>query len=216
MNYCRLSTGTIHPRPVHLSTNWLDGTVHLHGLLLSAHSAENLSETLRVFVSRRGTHLSSVQSIGIESYKDERKNGHFGTIGPPEDKGKFQRFYEYFNDIFFCGCLEGLCAINFTDQPFEEDAENIEHYSLALVYTPCTGPKHRIKILDGYAALIKMRDRSGEWPLLDEEKRLKGWQFAALAVEEATLALLGERLDLSRKISFEHDPSYIVDANTCA
>ena len=168
-----------------------------------------------------------------------------------------QRFYEYFNEIFFCGSLEGLCAINFTDQLFQEDAQNAEDYSLALAYTPSTGPKHRVQIPDGYAALIKIGDRSCDSPLLDEEKRLKGylealvhemlhvffgvyeclcshacrcrhmknlgsgghgesWQLAALAVEQATLPLLGERLDLSRKISFEHDPSYVVDANTYA
>jgi hypothetical protein len=44
----------------------------------------------------------------------------------------------------------------------------------------------------------------------------KAWQLAAMALEEATLPLLGEGLDLSRKISFEQDPPYIVDMSTRA
>jgi len=174
------SVATPHPRPMHLSVDWLDGTEKIHGLLLSSNSADNLSSTLRAFVSRRREHLNTAQSIGIESYKDERKNGRFGFVAAPEDQAKMQRFYEYFNDIFFCGSLEGLCAINFTDQPFEEDAKNVEHSSLALAYTPTTGPKHRVQIPDGYAALIKIRDQSRNSPLLDEETRSKRYLEALL------------------------------------
>jgi hypothetical protein len=243
-----------HPRPLSLSTDWLNGTEYLHGLLLSAHSAENLSTTFQAFVSRRGAHLSSAQSIGIKRYKEERKNGR---TGPREDEAKMHRFYDYLNEIFFCSSLKGLCAIKFIDRPFEEDANNVEHYSLALAYTPSTGSKNRMQIPDRYAALINMRDRSGDSPLLDDEGRLTGylevllhemlhvffgfyeclcsdgcktrhleclgasghskaWQLAAMALEEATLPLLGEGLDLSRKISFEQDPSYIVDLSTRA
>jgi hypothetical protein len=63
-------TANSHPRPLSLSTDWLNGTEYLHGLFLSAHSAENLSTTFQAFVSRRGAHLSSAQSIGIKRYKE--------------------------------------------------------------------------------------------------------------------------------------------------
>jgi hypothetical protein len=39
------------------------------------------------------------------------------------------------------------------------------------------------------------------------------WQLAAFAVEDATLPLLGENLDLSRRISFEDDQEYVKSAD---
>jgi hypothetical protein len=43
----------------------------------------------------------------------------------------------------------------------------------------------------------------------------KSWQLVALAVEVATLPLLGERLDLARRISFQSDGDVKdVDAET--
>jgi hypothetical protein len=103
----------LHPRQIKLSRTWVEGSESFQGLLLAAHSAENLSTTLQTFVSRRGTHLSSAQRIGIERYREERRNGRFGHIGPPEDEEAMGRYYEFFNDIFFCGSLEGLCVVKF-------------------------------------------------------------------------------------------------------
>jgi hypothetical protein len=246
--------GEPHPRAIRISTNWLDGTESFKNLLLAAHSSVDLSSTLQTFVTRRGAHLSATQRIGIESYQDERKNGHFGHIRPPEDEGAMKRFYEYFNDIFFCGCLEGLCAIKFCN---DSDHFGVGADSLGVAITPVTSETHRQQIPDGYSALIKIKDQSSEAPLLDEEARWKSylstllhemlhvffgiyectcsvscrkqhaeeigrgghrtsWQFAALTIEEATLPLLGEMLDLSRKLSFEDDKEFVntIDAKT--
>ena len=128
---------------------------------------------------------------------------------------------------------------------------------LGAAITPVTGSIHRARIPDGYAALIKIKDRSGESPPMDEETRLmsylstllhemlhvffgvyvclcsnacrkrhadeigrnghrRSWQLAALVVEEASLLLLGEAVDLSRRIRFEEDEEYVesVDAET--
>jgi hypothetical protein len=237
------SPGEPHPRPLKLSTNWLDGTESIPNLLLSSHSPIDLSSTLQTFISHRGNQLNSSQRIGIESYLSERKSGHFGTIGAPEDKETIMRYYDYFNDIIFCGSLEGLCSIRFCR---DSDRLGMGADDLGAAITPVTGSVHRVQIPDGYAALIKIKDRSGESPRMDEETRLlsvffgvyvclcsnacrkrhadeigrnghrKSWQLPALAVEEASLALLGEVVDLSRRISFEEDEEYVesVDAET--
>jgi hypothetical protein len=240
----------LHPRQIQLSRNWVDGLESFQGLLLAAHSAENLSTTLQTFVSRRGINLSSAQRIGVvESYRDERRNGRFGHIGPPEDEEAMGRYYECFNDIFFCGSLEGLCVVRFYRE-VEQSGHGAGGFGdLGLAITPVTGRTHRKEIPDGYAALIKIKDQANNSPLLSEEARLqcylstllhemlhvyfgvyeclcgeecrrrhadeigmnghgKSWQFAALALEEATLPLLGESLDLSRRISFEYDALY--------
>ncbi len=42
---------------------------------------------------------------------------------------------------------------------------------LGAAVMPMTGPIHRAQIPDGYAALIKIKDRSGETPHVDEETR---------------------------------------------
>jgi hypothetical protein len=239
--------GESHPRPLKLSTNWLDSTESIQNLLLSSHSPIDLSSTLQTFISRRGNELNFSQRIGIESYLEERKLGHFGTIKPPEDEEAIMRYYEYFNDIIFCGSLEGLCAIRFCS---DSDRLGISPDDLGAAITPMTGSIHRAQIPDGYAALIKIKDRRGESPLMDEEARRnsylstllhemlhvffgvyvclcsnacrkrhadeigrnghrKSWQLAALAVEEACLPLLGEALDLSRRMSFEEDEEYV-------
>jgi hypothetical protein len=241
----------IHPRPLALSTNWLDGSGSFINILFSAHSPIHLLKVLEKFVSKRGGYLTSVQRIGIESYKDERKDGHFGYIGPPEDESAMRRHYEYFNDIFSCGCLGGLCVIRFCN---DSDHVGVEADSFGEAISPITGETHRQQIPDGYEALIKIKDQSNESPLLDEETRWqnhlstllhemlhvffgvygclcfaacrkvhadeigrcghrKSWQLAALAVEEATLPLLGELLDLSRKVSLEDDKDYVNTVN---
>ncbi|KAH8801055.1 hypothetical protein F5882DRAFT_435426 [Hyaloscypha sp. PMI_1271] len=249
----------LHPRQIQLSRNWIDGSESFQGLLLGAHSAANLCTTLQTFVSRRGIHLSSAQRIGVESYREERRNGRFGYIGPPEDEETIARYYEFFNDIFFCGSLSGLCVVKFY-RGVEQSGHGADGFDdLGLAITPVTGRTHRKEIPDGYAALIKIKDQANNSPLLSEEARLqcylstllhemlhvyfgvyeclcgekcrerhadeiginghgKSWQFAALALEEATLPLLGESLDLSRRISFEYDALYMktVDAETRA
>lgn len=164
------------------------------------------------------------------------------------------RYYDYFNDIIFCGTLEGLCTVRFCR---DSDHLRMGPDDLGAAITPMTGAIHRAQIPDGYAALIKIKDRSGESPHVDEETRLmsylstllhemlhvffgvyvclcsdacrkrhaeeigrnghrKSWQLAALAVEEASLPLLGEAVDLSRRISFEEDEEYVenVDVGT--
>lgn len=259
LNAIKQLSHDLHPRQIQLSRNWVDGSESFQGLLLAAHSAENLSTTLQTFVSRRGTHLSSAQKIGVESYREERRNGRFGHIGPPEDEEAMGRYYEFFNGIFFCGSLGGLCVVKFYRE-VEQSGYGADGFGdLGLAITPVTGRTYREEIPDGYAALIKIKDRANNSPLLSEEARLqcylstllhemlhvyfgvyeclcgeecrrshadeigmhghgKSWQFAALALEEATLPLLGESLDLSRKISFEYDLLYMktVDAETRA
>lgn len=164
------------------------------------------------------------------------------------------RYYDYFNDIIFCGSLEGLCAIRFCR---DSDHHGMGPDDLGAAITPTTGLTHRAQIPDGYAALIKIKDRSGESPHVDEETRRtsylstllhemlhvffgvyvclcsnacrrrhadeigrdghrRSWQLAALAVEEASVPLLGEAVDLSRRISFEEDEEYVenVDVET--
>jgi hypothetical protein len=248
------SPGEPHPRSLKLSTNWLDGTESIPNLLLSSHSPVDLSSTIQTFISRRGNQINPSQRIGIESYLLERKTGHFGTIAAPEDRETMMRYYDYFNDIIFCGSLEGLCAIRFCR---DSDRLGMGTDDLGAAITPVTGSVHRVQIPDGYAALIKIKDRSEESPRMDEETRLlsylstllhemlhvffgvyvclcsnacrkrhadeigrnghrKSWQLPALAVEEASLALLGEVVDLSRRTSFEEDEEYVesVDAET--
>jgi hypothetical protein len=82
------------------------------------------------------------------------------------------RYYDYFNDIYFCGSLEGLCAIRFCR---DSDRLGMGPDDLGAAITPKTGAIHRAQIPDGYAALIKIKDRSGETLHVDEETRRRSY-----------------------------------------